>query len=84
LDVTDVIAQATPNSDVAHRLHLGQRVEQPLVLAGLESLGQNLVIRLRGVLINRQRYRKFLSHLRLCASGSCINGFWLQPILGKS
>src|SRR5229473_957073 len=69
--------------DVAHRFHLGQRVEQPLILAVLECLGQNLVICLRGVLINGQRYREFLSHLRLCASGSSVNGFWLRSVLGK-
>src|ERR1700674_4622470 len=45
LDVTDVVAESARDCDVSHCFHLGQRVEQPLILAVLECLGKNLFVR---------------------------------------
>src|SRR5579862_2124820 len=83
LNVTDVISEGARDCDVTHCFHLGQRVEQSLILPVLECCGQNLFVCRSGVLINGQRYRKFLSQLRLCAPGSGVDRFWLRSVLGK-
>src|ERR1700674_2778593 len=73
LDVADVIAEGARDCDVSHCLHLGERVEQPLILAVPERLVQDLFVCLTGEFINGQRHREFLSHLRVSASGSGFN-----------
>src|ERR1700694_1550186 len=51
-DVTAVIPQSARDLDVTSRFHLAERVDQPLILALLERIDQNLLVCLGRVIIN--------------------------------
>jgi hypothetical protein len=73
----DVIAESSGKRDVTHGPHLGQRVDETLILTVCKCLHQHLSFLQSRVVVNGQSYFNVLSELRACTHGSSFDRFGL-------
>ncbi len=80
-DVSAVVTEGAGDLDVAYGLHLGQGVDQSLILALLEGLYQGDPVSRRRKIVDVQGHADTCSHLGASAPGLGLDGFIL--VAGK-
>ena len=80
MNVRDVVTESAGNGAVADRFHLGESVDQPLILALFKGLDEDLAILGSGEVIDFYTHANDSAELSASAHGAGFNGFVFDAI----